>query len=33
MTVAHETIAAVGKLEVLHRFEKGLRLQFGGLRQ
>jgi hypothetical protein len=33
MTVAHNTIAAVRKLEVLHRLEKGLRLQFDGLRQ
>jgi hypothetical protein len=33
MTVAHKTIAAVRKLEVLHRLEKGLRLQFDGLRQ
>jgi hypothetical protein len=28
-----KTTAAVGKLEVLHRFEKGLRLQFNCLRQ
>jgi len=31
--VTHKTIAAVCKLEVLHRFEKGLRLQFNCLRQ
>ena len=33
MTVAHNTIAAVRKLEVLHRLQKGFRLQFDGLRQ
>jgi hypothetical protein len=33
MTVAHNTIAAVRKLEVLHRLEKGLRLQLDCLRQ
>jgi hypothetical protein len=33
MTVTHKTIAVVRKLEVFHRLEKGLRLQFDGLRQ
>jgi hypothetical protein len=31
--MAHKTIAAVRKLEVLHRLEKGLCLQFDRLRQ
>jgi hypothetical protein len=33
MTVTHKTIAAVRKLEVLHRLEEGLRLQLDCLRQ
>jgi hypothetical protein len=33
MNMAHNAIAALRKLEVLHRLEKGLRLQFDGLRQ